>query len=1223
MERAALSRVKRRSWLAAAGVLGLVGSLLAAGAGPAGGVDGEADNGAVYSACVGAALESRGLVDVAGSFAEDAVNCLAHFGVTQGRTETTYDPGSPVLRWQMALFLARAAGPAGVGLPANPAGGFADIGGVFESGRLAINQMAALDIMPGLTSTAFRPDLAVSRAQMALMLDSFLVAAEKGAGLGLGALGADADELADVSPDDSVFNDINNVTRQEYSAIQRMFELGVARGTADGSFSPGGLVTRAQMAVFITRMLAHTVARPAGINLQAAESSVTEGESVDLVVSVRDSGLMGVPDALVDVFSAVNVEDAFGEDGRCSDGDVSAVGGSGVCEISLSDQTTDPSGDLELSVDNLAESTTLWAWTGENGDRYDADDEEGSSLVITVSKAGTKLRVTDDMPEGATAASFGERVVFTLQVVDEDGNPVAKKDEAVTVFAAETIVRGGSDGAPNTSSSTRSYKTDASGKLELSFRQTDPRTGSGNTGDSARLDLDITLASGSSLELEDKTNLGKAGPDGAGADDAAAVWRDSTPVATTLTLTQAVSYHEASAAGSGAANVVTATLTDQFGNPVSRQQVEFASDDPDGIGAFTGDPAENTGLLFYVAGLLHRGTVNGVDLDATALLEDVDPNRGLMGAARWTRTTNRRGVATLSYSRESADAGVETIIARVKAELPVPLAQARSAVMRHEDKWDARSGDIMADRVYHYWGEEPSKGASVQGRLVLADTENNRLVLVGDDTVSLVSYDSNDHLNVADDGVDLAGFEKNLKEDAEHVSVGGYQTDSRQVSRITAKPEWDRLFLSAGSAGIPADGDPESADNLLQRFGTAFAADDGVIAVGAPRYQYTAGSANRRVGRVLVYDSFTDADPAVLTPPVADRVSGLYFGQGVDIDGDTIVVAANKEKVYVYVKPSGGWADTDTPTATFGGSSLDGNFGKLAAIDGDTIVVGAGNGIAVYEKPSAGGWGGSITPAVVTRSGTGQWSRATRSLDVDEDAGVIVAGRADAAVDGEQQAGWTLVFEKTGANWTSGVNIAVLTPPEPVRGGHFGQGAAVAGGTVVVGEHRDPNTRALWGLPGLEGKVHVFTKPSGNWADTDEPAATFSASGVASTFGFFSAISSDGSTIAAADHYQQEGDWRGSVRVFTKPSGGWSNDAPSEQYVGPAPGGRFGWGTAIDRTSGAVLAALRQEKTGTTTAAIGTGECKKPAAPKGGSGTDTVEIPEHCFRYLPIYRIDR
>ena len=201
----ATNRMRRRSWLAVLAVLGLVGGLLAVGSvGPAGAVDGTADNEAQYSACVGPALESRGLTDVEGSFAEEAVNCMAHYKVTTGRTPTTYDPGSPVLRWQMALFLSRAAGPAGVALPANPEGGFTDLVGRSQEIVDAVNQMVALEIMSGTSSTLFSPNVNVTRADMAFMLDAFLGKAT----IGLGAFGGEVYELSDVSPDDDVFTDI-------------------------------------------------------------------------------------------------------------------------------------------------------------------------------------------------------------------------------------------------------------------------------------------------------------------------------------------------------------------------------------------------------------------------------------------------------------------------------------------------------------------------------------------------------------------------------------------------------------------------------------------------------------------------------------------------------------------------------------------------------------------------------------------------------------------------------------------------------------------------------------------------------------------------------------------------------------------------------------------------------------------------------------------------------
>ena len=1199
--------VRLRSWLAVVGVLGLVGSLLAVGAGPAGGVEGEADNEAVYSACVGAALDSAGLLDVVGTFAEDAVNCMAHFGVTRGRTATTYDPGSPVLRWQMALFLTRAARSAGVSLPANPAGGFTDIGGVFEEGRTAINQMADLGIMQGTSGTVFGPSRLVTRAEMALMLDSFLVEAEKGAGLGLGALGADTDELADIVPDDDVFNDIANVTRGQYSAIRRVFELGITRGTADGSFSPSSLVTRAQMAVFITRMLAHTVARPRGITLQAAEASATEGESVDLVVSVRDTNLMAVPDALVDVFSSSNPDDAFGTDGRCSNDGVAAVGGSGVCTVALGDQTTDPSGDLELSTENLDATTTLWAWTGEAGDRYDADDAEGSSIVITVSKAGTKLRVTDDMPEGATAAEFGERVVFTLQVVDEDGNPVAKKDESVTVVAAETVTTAGDDSTTNTSSSTRSYKTDASGKIELTFRQTDPRSGSGNTGDSARLDLDITLASSSSLELEDKTNLKKAGPDGAAAEDAAAVWYDSTPVATTLMLSQAVDYHEASGAGNGAANVVTAALTDQYGNPVARQRINFTSDDPDGIGA-KADPSAT--LPACPSG---RGVCPGraVLSPTTALVFDIasGATRELTGESRWTRTTNRRGVATLSYNRKSSDSGIETILAETV------VGSGADAVT------------IDADRAYHYWANEPAVGGSAQGRIVAADIENNRLVIAGAD-VSLIAYDSNDQFSTTVP-VTMSAFEKYLDETAAHASVVDYQTRSQRVSHITVKPEWTGLDHPDGTdAGAAA------------RFGQAVAADDGVLVVGAGHesVEDSNGDTLSNAGKAYIYDDgITDDTPVVLMSP--DPTADALFGYDVDIAGDTVVVSefsgssaagvTGNGMVYVYTKNSSGAWELDATFHDDNAPDLDPSdqtccrnavhqFGRGVAIsrDGKWIGVAAPQDprsaaplgwVLLFEKPAsaaAGEWDDSdgsdsiqLEPADSADGTVYTGIGADRSIALSRDGSTVVAGAPWVGPQAEPPLGlgWPnghtgygsgFVWVKPAGGWaasgTANNAVAKLTPA-PVTGTRaahqqIGKRAAISadGNTVILGGSWDAID---WQI----GQALVYTKPSGGWVDDGdgdnsdqakhEPTVLEPAGGrPADVFGQYVAVSADGDEVAASRHYRQEGDWRGSVMVYERSGNNWTLAA---EYLGAKPQHHLGWATTYDKADDTLYTSWR------------------------------------------------
>ncbi len=1178
----------RRSWLAVVAVLGLVGSLLAVGVVPAAAADGEADNGAAYSACVGPALESLGLVDVVGSFAEDAVNCLGHYGITRGRTATTYDPGAPVLRWQMALFLTRAAGPAGVSLLADPADDFTDLGAASDETRSAINQMAGLEIMPGTGSVRFSPDTAVSRAQMAEMLDAFLGKARRGAG----AFGGE-DKLSDVDPDDTVFTDIGGVTRGQYSAIRRMFEVGVTRGTSDNQFSPGGLVTRAQMAAFITRMLAHTVARPAGLTMQANKLSVagtadSPSQDVDLVVSLRDSAHMGMPDASVDLFKSTNPGDAFGSDGRCSNDEVELVGnGGGLCEIASSDETTNSDGDVEIAGGDVSfgASATVWAWAGDVGDRFDADDTVSASLEITVTKPATKLRITDDMAVNATAVQFGDRVTFVVQVVDDDGNPVATKDVSVTV-AANTTVASGADGAgEQTSGVTNTHKTDDSGKIELSYRQTDPRTsGSDHGGDRAWLDLDITY-SGTDYELEDKTTLKKAkDPDDAMVENAAVVWRDGTPVATTLTLAQAVSFHEADQSGSGASNTVTATLVDQYGDPVSRQRVEFTSDDVDGIGAKAAAAGAPAVLVFDIASV---GT------------------RLLTGDAALTRTTNRRGVASLTYNRDSSDGGIETIQAKVKIGS------------------GATAKTIEAERAYHYWAEEPGVGDTASGRLVASDTDNNQLVLAGTG-VSLVKYDSNDHFTTPDGAATLSAFETDLRDNAKHASVSNYQTASKNVSRFTTAGAWASLDHPGGMAAIEAD----------SRFGQAFAVDDEVIVVGASHEAVdhdadpsdsTPAVSLSLAGMVYVYpDGITEADSRVELKSPSPMANG-YFGYDVDISGNTIVVGEpGANKAYIYVEGDSGWPTS--PTATLTGVKGDHDddpatadiadgvkdFGRAVVISGDgkTIAVaspGESRGptpnqwtinfegrLFVYPKPGTGGadpWVDQMSNASALKElalPVNTWNIDAirfrtwwyeRSLAISNDGSVILHGHNDLKhhdyiPGGLAHPGAILVHVRSGATWSDSNTPSVLRASERSRNQAVGKYVAISGdGNVIVasGHYRAGERKP--------GETLVFTKPAGGWANSTEPAVlTVEGGRTSDVLGQYIAIKSDGSEIAASRHYRQEGDWRGSVVTYTKPSsGGWvSDDSPDNEYLGIAPRDKLGWQTTYDKSDGDLYSGIRR-----------------------------------------------
>jgi hypothetical protein len=108
------------------------------------------------------------------STTQDAINQLASLGITTGTTETTFDPGAPVTRWQMALFLTRLANLTSLPLDAAPPVQFVDISGLPESTRLAINQLASAGIARGTAITAYDPYVAVQRWQMALFLTRVL-----------------------------------------------------------------------------------------------------------------------------------------------------------------------------------------------------------------------------------------------------------------------------------------------------------------------------------------------------------------------------------------------------------------------------------------------------------------------------------------------------------------------------------------------------------------------------------------------------------------------------------------------------------------------------------------------------------------------------------------------------------------------------------------------------------------------------------------------------------------------------------------------------------------------------------------------------------------------------------------------------------------------------------------------------------------------------------------
>ncbi len=135
-------------------------------------------------------------------------------------------------------------------------------------------------------------------------------------------------------------------------------------------------------------------------------------------------------------------------------------------------------------------------------------------------------------------------------------------------------------------------------------------------------------------------------------------------------------------------------------------------------------------------------------------------------------------------------------------------------------------------------------------------------------------------------------------------------------------------------------------------FGKSIAISGDTVVVGAS-YDDDKGSAS---GSAYVFVkpssgwATTSTFNAKLT--ASDGVGGEHFGQSVAISGDTVAVGAYYDSprganysgsVYMFVKPSGGWATTSTYNSKL--TANDGKahdyFGYAVAINGDTVVIGA------------------------------------------------------------------------------------------------------------------------------------------------------------------------------------------------------------------------------------------------------------------------------------------
>jgi hypothetical protein len=187
------------------------------------------------AACPSGEVPNVAFDDTRGNAHRAAVDCVAWHEITAGVNALDYAPARPVRRDQMASFLARVIEAAGVSLPDAADQGFTDI--ARSAHRDRINQLAAADVVAGVTSSTYQPTEPVRRDQMATFLvrtAEYVLDAE---------LAARPAGFADVA------------TTVHRASIDKAAEARIARGTTGSTFDPGATMRRDHMGAFLARTL--------------------------------------------------------------------------------------------------------------------------------------------------------------------------------------------------------------------------------------------------------------------------------------------------------------------------------------------------------------------------------------------------------------------------------------------------------------------------------------------------------------------------------------------------------------------------------------------------------------------------------------------------------------------------------------------------------------------------------------------------------------------------------------------------------------------------------------------------------------------------------------------------------------------------------------------------------------------------------------------------------
>lgn len=174
--------------------------------------------------------------DVAGHWAEQAIEELASREMLKGYPDGTFRPDEPITRSEFTVLVAAALGLSG-GEAVLP---FADAGSIPDWARPAVERAYSCGLVRGSADGCFWPARKITRAEAAAVLSGALNGISSGEG--------DSGSTLQL-------RDAGAIPSWARPAVERVNAAGVMTGRPNGVFAPGEILTRAEAASAVRRLL--------------------------------------------------------------------------------------------------------------------------------------------------------------------------------------------------------------------------------------------------------------------------------------------------------------------------------------------------------------------------------------------------------------------------------------------------------------------------------------------------------------------------------------------------------------------------------------------------------------------------------------------------------------------------------------------------------------------------------------------------------------------------------------------------------------------------------------------------------------------------------------------------------------------------------------------------------------------------------------------------------